>query len=240
MTNIHKENLWNQYLAGLIDADGSLLISKKGYVSLEITMGINDYQALNKIKQKLGGSIKLRSKARAFRYRLHHKIGIIELINRINGFICQTNRTIQLKKICNLYNIPFKPSAPLNHENAWFAGFFDGDGTLGFSMKKGFPQLIVSVSQKNSVDLIPFQQIFGGSICFDKAANIYKWDLSSKNHILNFCNYLKKYPLQSSKKKRISLIHRFFLLRQYKAFRKDIQSGLYKAWLRFEKEWNSI
>ena len=58
-TNIGEES-WNEYLAGLIDGDGSLLISKEGYASLEITMDIHDEYALNKVKQKLGGSVKPR------------------------------------------------------------------------------------------------------------------------------------------------------------------------------------
>jgi hypothetical protein len=52
-----NENSWNRYLAGLIDSDGCLLVSKQGYASLEITMDIYDENALNKIKQKLGGSV---------------------------------------------------------------------------------------------------------------------------------------------------------------------------------------
>ena len=33
---------FSQWLAGLIDSDGSFLLSKKGYVSLEITMDVRD------------------------------------------------------------------------------------------------------------------------------------------------------------------------------------------------------
>ena len=91
---------WNEWLAGLIDGEGSLLISKSGYISCEITMALPDEHVLFIIKQKLGGSIKLRSAAKAVRYRLHNKNGIIELINRINGNIRQTSRLKQLESIC--------------------------------------------------------------------------------------------------------------------------------------------
>ena len=72
---------WRQWLAGLIDADGCLLLSPKGYASLEITMGISDEYPLQQIKQQLGGSVKRRSNAKAYRYRLHHKEGILNLLN---------------------------------------------------------------------------------------------------------------------------------------------------------------
>ena len=76
-----------EWLAGVIDGDGSLQVSKQGYTSLEITMGFEDLQLLRYIQDKLGGSIKMRSGAKAYRYRLHNRKGMIKLINSINGHI---------------------------------------------------------------------------------------------------------------------------------------------------------
>ena len=100
-----KNKKWNQWLAGLIDGDGSFLLSKKGYASLEITMDIRDEHALQRIKNYYGGSIKLRSGAKALRYRLHHKSGLLALINDINGKIRNSHRLLQLNKICENYNL---------------------------------------------------------------------------------------------------------------------------------------
>jgi hypothetical protein len=80
-------------------------MSKSGYPSCEITMSIEDYHALAIIKQKLGGSIKLRSGVNAIRYRLHNKKGMLELINRINGKIRHTSRVKQLEYMCSSLNI---------------------------------------------------------------------------------------------------------------------------------------
>jgi ubiquinol-cytochrome c reductase cytochrome b subunit len=71
-------------------------------------MSIQDQHALTIIKQKLGGSIKLRSGTRAIRYRLHNKAGMIDLVNRINGNIRHTSRLKQLESICLLLKIPIK------------------------------------------------------------------------------------------------------------------------------------
>jgi hypothetical protein len=64
-------------------------------------MGFLDDKALNSIKEKLGGSIKLRSGVKALRYRLHNKTGMINLIHRINGHIRHSSRLKQLEVICH-------------------------------------------------------------------------------------------------------------------------------------------
>jgi ubiquinol-cytochrome c reductase cytochrome b subunit len=69
-------------------------------------MSLQDEHALAIIKQKLGGSIKLRSGVKALRYRLHNKKGMVNLINKINGNIRHTSRLKQLEKVCLLLNIP--------------------------------------------------------------------------------------------------------------------------------------
>lgn len=97
-----SEESWNEWLAGLIDGDGSLLLSKSGYPSCEITMALQDEHALAIIKQKLGGSLKLRSGVKAVRYRLHNKKGMIELVNRINGKVRHSSIIKQLESICSI------------------------------------------------------------------------------------------------------------------------------------------
>lgn len=117
MTKSSANQSFNEWLSGLIDGDGSFLLSKKGYASLEITMDIRDEHCLNIIKNKYGGSIKLRSNANALRYRLHHKSGFLELINDVNGLIRNPNRMIQLDKICNHYNLSFVYPPKLIYNN---------------------------------------------------------------------------------------------------------------------------
>jgi hypothetical protein len=80
-------------------------------------MGLQDGHALAIIKQKLGGSIKLRSGVKALRYRLHNKKGMIELINRINGNIRHTSRIKQLESICLTLGINIKYPEAITIEN---------------------------------------------------------------------------------------------------------------------------
>lgn len=142
--------------------------------------------------------------------------------------------------LINFYNISFKEPKALSLNSAWFAGFFDADGTLGYSMKRGLPQLVLSVSNKHSGDLIWFQDVFDGYIRLDKRSNTYKWEIYNEEAIQNFCDYLKKYPLHSHKRKRIFLVKRYYELRACRAFNQPTNSLLLKAWNIFDKNWNDF
>jgi len=78
-------------------------------------MDLRDKHCLYQIKQKYGGSVKLRAGDNHLRYRLHHKAGLLNLIKAINGLIRNPVRIIQLGKICLKYNIYLKDSEPLNY-----------------------------------------------------------------------------------------------------------------------------
>jgi len=228
---------WNEWFGGLVDADGCLLLSPKGYSSLEITMAMSDEYALQQIKQTLGGSVKVRSKAKAYRYRLHNKVGMLNALTRLNGLCYHSIRFNQFKLLCNHYDLPLLNPCSLTLHTAWFSGFFDGNGTLWYRFKKNWPQLVLSVSNKKALDCEPFQKLFGGSIRLDKRSNTYKWELYKKTDILFFYSYLKKYPLKSIKKERVQLIPMFFKLRALRAYNHSQDSLTYKNWILFEKQW---
>lgn len=233
-----KNNSWNEWLAGVIDGDGCFLVSKSGYTSCEITMGLEDEHALAIIKQNLGGSIKLKSGAKAIRYRLHNKKGMEELIHRINGNIRHTSRIKQLEKVCYLLKINILYPAVLTRDNGWFSGFFDADGTITYSMKNNHPQLTISVTNKLSVDLLPFKEIFAGNIYYDKGQNgYYKWCIQSKTDIEKFLCYISKYPSYSHKKKRLFLVNNYYYLKDLKAYSSLDMSPLSKAWIKFNNRW---
>lgn len=233
-----KNQYWNEWFAGLVDGDGCLLVSQKGYMSLEITMSIYDENTLLQIQQKLQGSVKIRTNAKAFRYRLHHKDGIIKALNKLNGLCRNSKRVPQLKKLCKIANITYKNPIPLTLDNAWFCGFFDADGTLGYSFVKNWPQLEISVSNKKAIDCEYFKLFFNGNIYLDKNSNTYKWIISNKEDILFFYSYLQKYPLQSYKQKRVLLIPDFFKLRQIGAYNYPKQTKTYKNWQLFKEKWS--
>lgn len=213
-TNSNKN--WKEWLAGLIDGCGSFLLTKKGYASLEITMDIRDEHALQNVKNVYGGSIKLRSNANALRYRLHHKSGLLTLINDVNEQIRNSNRLLQLKKICDKYNLEFFYPKELNSDNGWLSGFFDAEGTI--TINKTNTQLSISASQKTAELLQPLVKLYGGNVYIDRGkSQSFKWYITKKEDILNLVEYFKKHPSRSAKNKRLHLIPKFYELKGLKA-----------------------
>lgn len=225
-----------EWLAGVIDGDGSLQLSKQGYTSLEITMGFEDLALLEYIKSILGGSIKPRSGAKAYRYRLHNKEGMINLINLISGFIRHSSRLAQLHRVCQKLGISVVEPSSINSSSAWFAGFFDADGTITFSLKNGLPQLSVRVANKLLQDVQLYKHVFGGNIYYDSSQNgYYHWSVQSRADIIRVSEYFKSF-CRSNKSNRFFMLDQYFELRDIKAFKPD--SVYHDKWLTFKLEWS--
>ena len=234
--NINPHIKWCQWLAGLIDGDGCFLLSKKGYASLEITMDIRDEHALQIIKNVYGGSIKLRSGANALRYRLHHKEGLLKLINDVNGHIRNSNRLVQLNRICHKYELDLIYSEKLTFYNGWLSGFFDSDGTV--TINKSNTQLSISASQKTSEILQPLVDLFGGNIYIDRGSSqSFKWYITKREDILKLIEYFKIYPSRSAKINRLHLIPKFYELKDLKANKALPGTYLEKSWFYFFNKW---
>ena len=170
MINPSKSNdhdiIFNQWLAGLIDGDGCFQLSKKGYASLEIVMETRDKHCLYLIKQKYGGSVKLRSGINWLRFRLHHKKGLLDLINAVNGEIRNPVRLLQLNKICEKYNIQLIQPSGLTYNNGWLSGFFDSDGSVYLNQISS--QMFITATQKNIYVLNDLVNFYGGTIYAQK------------------------------------------------------------------------
>lgn len=228
---------FNEWLAGVIDGDGCFQLSKKGYASLEITMDIRDKHCLYQIKQKFGGSIKIKAGINFLRYRLHHKKGLLNLIGSINGYIRNPTRLVQLKKICDKYEINLIYAGTLCFNNGWLSGMLDSDGSIYLNLQS--EQLFISIGQKNKLLLDALLPIYGGSIYMQKQTVAFKWVVFRKNEILALLEYFKKYPLRSAKKNRVFLIPKYFLLKGLKAHLALPNSILAKQWKLFLQKWDS-
>lgn len=236
-----KNNQLNQWLAGLIDGDGCFLLSKKGYASLEITMDIRDKYALQYIKNIYGGSIKLRSGANALRYRLHHKSGLLKLINDVNGEIRNSHRLVQLNNICNYYKLKLIYPDKLNYTNGWLSGFIDADGSI--TINKTNTQLSISACQKTAEILQPLVELYGGNIYIDRGSSqSFKWYVTKKEDILKLVEYFKINPCKSAKIKRINMILKYYELKNLlpeTLLRKNWEN-FYIKWLNYEDFTNNF
>jgi len=235
-----KNDKFNEWLAGLIDGDGCFQLSKKGYASLEIVMQLRDKRCLYLIKQKYGGAVKLHAGNNYLRYRLHHKTGLLNLIQGINGLIRNPIRILQLGKICNEYNVDLIDPQPLTYYNGWFAGFFDSDGgSIYLKDKSG--QIFITASQKNRFILNALVELYGGQIFTLVKQNAFKWTCFRKNEVLSLVNdYFKVNPCRSEKLTRLTMAKRFYELRQLHAHTASPNSDLGKAWKYFQVKWNSL
>ena len=235
-SDISKDK-FNEWLAGLIDGDGCFQLSKKGYASLEIVMELRDKQCLYAVKQKFGGSVKLRSGINHIRYRLHHKQGIINMIESVNGLIRNPNRLLQLGKLCEKYNIMLKYPDNLNYESSWLAGFFDSDGNVYLNLL--FDQIFITASQKNKFLLDSLVTLYGGTIYPMVKVGAFKWTVFRKDEIINLLSYFKNNPSISAKHKRLKLIPKYFELRALKAHKALPDTILGKTWTSFLNKWDN-
>lgn len=136
-------------------------------------MGLKDVCILRYIQNILGGSVKIRSGAKAYRYRLHNKPNIIHLLSHINGNIRHSTRLAQLHRVCQELNMALIYPIRLDSNSLWFAGFFDADGIVDFSIKNAEPQLTIRITNKLMQDIQYYQNVFGGEIYFDSGQNGY-------------------------------------------------------------------
>lgn len=232
----NSNNKFYEWLAGLIDGDGSFLLTKKGYASLEITMDFRDEHALQTVKNVYGGSIKLRSNANALRYRLHHKSGLLALINNVNGHIRNSHRLVQLNKICDKYDLNLIYPNKLNYDNGWLSGFFDADGSV--TINKSNTQLSITATQKTAELLQPLVELYGGYVYIDKGrSQSFKWYVTKREDILRLVEYFKNHPSKSAKNNRLHLIPKYYELKDLKAHKALSGTYLEKSWQNFFTKW---
>ena len=242
-TNVSATNNTNNFpgfsfwiwLAGVIDGDGSFVISKKGYASLEITIGLSDLPLLEYIQHIIGGYIARRN-SNSYRYRLHNMAGIVYILVSLAGLLQNTIRIGQMIKLCLHFSIEFVPSILISYYTPWHSGFFDADGTVGLYIKNGHPQLTISVSNKFSHNLNLFL-ILGGAIYHDTRSNTYSWSVQSRADVL-YVGMLLSQNCRSHKSRRFSMLTRYFELRDKRAYLPS--SSCHLEWLDFMKEWNSL
>jgi len=234
-----KDERFYEWLAGVIDGDGCFLLSKKGYASLEITTQLRDKKMLYLIKQVFGGSVKLYSGDNYLRYRLHHKKGLVDLIDKINGLLQNPTRILQLGRICIIYDIELKNAKPLSYYNGWFAGFFDTDGSIYLNDASG--QILITASQKNRFLLDSLVELYGGTIYPMVKQEAFKWTCLKKKEVLSLVNdYFKVNPSRSEKIMRIHMVNKFYELRNLHAHNASPDSVLGKAWKHYLIQWNSL
>ena len=139
-------NSLGSYLAGLIEGDGHISLSKiinsKGKISypyIAVTFLNKDLPLVLKLVEKYGGRIRFKNQENAIVWTINKHESLIKLIKLINGYL-RTPKIIKFNELISwlnnqyLYNIPLYSTdiSDLNL-NGWLAGFIDADG--GFKVR---------------------------------------------------------------------------------------------------------
>lgn len=227
-----------QWIAGIADGDGCFHVSKLGYVEFSVVMEPRDMACLYKLKQRYGGSIKSMGKANAFRFRLHHKEGIIKLINDINGLIQNPVRLPQFTKVCALYSVPINDTVSINYLSGYLSGLFDTDGSVYYNAVS--QQVFITITQKSRFILDLIASVYGGKIySANTKGTAYKWTVSKKADVIHLIdNYFHWNNCVSAKNKKFGLVKEFYRLSSLGATKSQPNSLLGKAFAAFEKQWD--
>lgn len=135
------------YLAGLIEADGSFAIhdkdskAKKYLPKIIIVFSLNDSPLAEKlISITKVGKLYNKSQQGCIIWQIQKLDDVIKIINIINGYM-RTPKIEALHRAISWYNVYYnvniKPlgldKSPIN-DNAWLAGFTDGDGNFSINL----------------------------------------------------------------------------------------------------------
>ena len=232
-----EEILENEYIAGLCDADGYLSVVGNRCL-FEVTQMDTNVHVLEFLQSKLGGRIWQQNRdiarsGRTFYYRVSSKEAMIKLTFMLNGNVRATSRNEQFQRLCQLLNIDYISPVELSKESAWYAGMFDGDGSISFTFDEK-RNTLMKVTSKYAADVGLFLKDFGGRV-MPHGTGAFNWSVTSKAEIIPFANYLKSIPLKSNKKVRVDLVNKYYELSKNKPLAKD--SPYYQDWLALSEQW---
>ena len=237
----YPDAAFNQWLAGLVDGDGYFTINKrKTNPQFEITMDARDIDVLNLLRSKYRGIIRKISNGRAFKYKLRNVKGLKSFLEDINGLVKNPTRLLQMSNICKKFKMELKYSNKIKFDDGWFSGLIDSDGSIYYKESSG--QVFISITQKNKFLLDPLVQIYGGTIkvCTSKQ-EAFQYSIYRKKELLKLINeYFSKYPLKTSKMKRVNLIEQFFLVKLNNKNTKDDLPKYINEWANFKDKWDNF
>jgi LAGLIDADG endonuclease len=197
---------FGHYLAGLIDGDGHFSNQKQ----LIIVFNDKDASLAYFIKEKIGyGNIYKVKNKKAIIFVISKKLGIINVLNLINGKIRSENKLNQIK--INILSNPefnlisnFNKNTDNDLNNHWLAGFSDADASFQVKLivrnnNKTEVRLNFQIDQKQNELLILIKNFLGGNIGYRKTQNTYYYGSTSFGSAKKVINYFDKFHLLSSK-----------------------------------------
>jgi hypothetical protein len=146
---VHISGSIGAYLAGLLEGDGHISLSKpvslktkNGLVSkdsspyLAITFVNKDLPLINKLLDLFGGRLRFKDKENAIVWTIGKHKELVNMINLLNGYL-RTPKIIKFNDLIVFVNQKYNYNIQINspdtshlNKNGWLAGFIDADGAF--------------------------------------------------------------------------------------------------------------
>ena len=168
---------WGSYLAGLIEADGSIAIhdkntrAKRYLPKIIIVFNKNDKPLAEKLKliTKVG-LVYDKPKQGCVLWQIQKRDDVIKIIKLINGYM-RTPKIEALYRAINWYNNYYNTNinylgldkSPIN-SNSWLAGFSDGDGNFSINLTNRKKKGIITIKRVQVFFRIELRQFYHRNI----------------------------------------------------------------------------
>jgi len=205
------------WLIGFTEGEGSFIVNNRGDLVFVITQATMDKQVLEFIQEILGFGKVIPQSAITSRYVTQNKKEIDIIISLFNGNLVLPQRKAKFDLFVKGFNkwvtkgrILLEPIVINNRSilptlnDAWFAGFTDGEGcfTCSIGETKGFT-FNFNISQKWEINLKVlehFSVLFrNGIVSRHSVENVYEFRVGGVNNCKIIFPYFDNYPLYTKK-----------------------------------------
>ncbi|RYX79681.1 hypothetical protein EON70_00780 [bacterium] len=212
------------FLAGLIDSDGHFSKIPQLVISFhEKEMHIPYY-----LKKKIGyGIVSKVKKKRATKFVIAHRLGLEKVCALVRNKLRHQDKIAQYNtRLSSLPNFESTENNPLPlRENAWFSGFFSGDGCFQIVIVKREGRknpsvgVVAKIDQKTQNLLLQIKNEFGGSLGFRASQNTFYYSCTSYDSITKCIQYFDRFHLMGVKQTQYVIWRKVFLKIQDKNYK---------------------
>lgn len=214
---------WLTWFVGFVEGEGSFIVAKRGDLSLVVVQSLHNVSVLHHIQKRLEiGRVIIQSKTlKSVGWIVQDALSLRLIISIFNGNMVLPSRHIRFKTFCSSYNAfvlkPRKIARPYplvtvldqlaspSVQDAWLAGFTDGEGCFYARFTPTSYKLTYSVSQKylaNKPSLERIQQLFQcGTVCRHSAADTWTFVAYGLQSNARVINYFKVHKLKTKKRR---------------------------------------
>lgn len=205
------------WLVGFTEGEGSFIVNNREDLVFVITQATVDKQILEFIQEILGFGKVIPQSAITSRYVTQRKKEIDIIISLFNGNLVLPKRQEKFNTFVEGFNkwvnkgrillepVVFNNKSILPTLNdAWFAGFTDGEGcfTCSINAKKGF-SFNFNISQKWDINIKILEHLCvlfkGGIVSKHSEDNLYEFRLGELKNCSNIFSYFDNYRLYTKK-----------------------------------------